>query len=47
MMEEIEEFQGRCIRMNLPVNTYMLNKLFMSYKNWERILRIKKEFMGN
>jgi hypothetical protein len=44
--ENVEEFQGRCIRMNMPVKIYMLNKLrpFASYKNKEYI-ELEKEFM--
>jgi hypothetical protein len=46
--ENVEEFQGHCIRMNFPVKTYMLNKLrpFASYKNKE-YLELEKEFMDN
>jgi hypothetical protein len=44
--ENVEEFQGRCIRMNMPAKSYMLNKLrpFASYKNKEYI-ELEKEFM--
>jgi hypothetical protein len=46
--ENVEEFQGRCIRINFPVKTYMLNKLrpFASYKNKE-YLELEKEFIDN
>jgi hypothetical protein len=44
--ENVEEFHGQCIRMTLPVKTYMLNKLrpFASYKNKE-YLELEKDFM--
>lgn len=46
--ENVEEFHGRCIRMNLPVKIYMLNKLqpYASYKNKE-YLDFEKDFMNN
>jgi peroxiredoxin family protein len=46
--ENVEEFHGNCIRMNIPVKIYMLNELrpFASYKN-EEFLKLEKDFMQN